>query len=109
VHFRPSKKYRQTVRLNKVSTLLHRWRRDGDDRRHATMLAIAFRTLKKEGPLLTAESRGGAHTKLEISDGVLLYKSVGGLTGKSEINMTADIDVADGSWHTVRYNACQIT
>lgn len=102
VHFKPSKKFRQTVRLTKVSNILNRWRRDASNVDGQTSLSIAFRTLKKEGPLLSAESRGGSRTRLEISDGILIYKSLGGLAGKSEINMTTDIDVADGSWHTVR-------
>ena len=103
VHFKPSKKYRQTVRLGRVSNLLNRWRRDATNVAPQTSLSISFRTLKKDGPLLSAESRGGTHTRLEIAEGILLYKSLGGLAGKSEINMTTDLDVADGSWHTVRY------
>jgi hypothetical protein len=85
-----------------VSNILNRWRRDASNVDSQTSLSISFRTLKKDGPLLSAESRGGSRTRLEISDGILIYKSVGGLAGKSEINMTTDIDVADGSWHTVR-------
>jgi hypothetical protein len=85
-----------------VSNLLNRWRRDASNNEPRASLSISFRTLKKEGPLLSAESRGGTHTRLEIFDGILLYKSLGGLAGKSEINMTTDLDVADGSWHTVR-------
>ena len=116
VHFIPTKKYHRTLRLSDyVSNLnpdslrsLGRWRRalsdleNDNQEERIDSLSLSFRTFGYDSTLLRIQSRGPrlAFTRLDIIDGIMVYLSQG--LGKPEINMTTDVIVADGAWHTIK-------
>ena len=119
IHFRPTSKYYRSVQLFALSSSLgipmNRWRRaikrnDGSNAdgwpgnsENVGALSLTFRTFGYKSSLLTIRNGGGqqyAFTKLEIIDGILVYHSYQGF-GKPEINMTTEVVVADGTWHTI--------
>ena len=112
VHFIPTEKYRRALKLATLtpSKQLGRWKREVNqvgngwdgEKEVIDSLALSFRTFGLHSTLLSIQSRGPhiAFTKLEVVDGVLVYKSQG--LGKPEINMTTDINISDGAWHAVK-------
>ena len=90
VRFTPTKRYRSS---------------NGQQRRFTTStadsssLSLAFRTLRGEGTLLRVDGAGGT-TRLEVEDGVLVYKTRS--SPRPQINMTTEVTVNDGGWHTVK-------
>lgn len=101
MHFSPTKRYRHVTQLGKVTALLNRWKRatewQGSENDHS--LGLSFRTLKLRSTLLSVIGSFGGYTKIELIDGALVYRSR--TAGKPEINMTTDISVSDGGWHTI--------
>ena len=98
VHFIPTKKYIHTTKLRKLTTLLSRWKRAVVEP-NTIHLSVSFRTLQLNSRLLTVQGSSGTFTNLELIEGILYYRSQG--SGKPAINMTTDINVADGSWHKI--------
>ena len=111
VHFRPTRKYRRELKLSKISTLSSRWRRDlsPEAGKHLVedenSLSVSFRTLTTDGVLMRIVNRDIAFTQLSIEEGVLIYKSQGSKTSNSEVVLSTEVNVADGSWHTARLEA----
>jgi protocadherin Fat 4 len=102
IHFRPSRKYQHSIKLSKIPS---RWKREieEDDQ---TSMSLTFRTLTSECILLRAINRGLAYTQLGIKeDGILEYRSQGSSSSSSEVVLSTDVNVADGSWHTLRLEA----
>jgi len=87
VSFAPSKRYRRTAALL-----------DPADTR---VLGLSFRTLSPSGALLSLVGPGrAAKTLIEVREGSLRYYSESG-RGRPGINMTTDVEVADGQWHAM--------
>ena len=65
-------------------------------------MSITFKTLTSNTILLKSFNDGLTNTKLIINaDGVLEYHSKGGLSNSNEVFLSTDVNVADGSWHTL--------
>ncbi len=102
VHFYPTRKFRHDIKLSKIPSLSTRWRRDLDgDGIDKNSMSLSFRTLTNDGVLMRVLNRGVAYTMLAIEEGILVYKSLGA-TSSTEVVLSTEVNVADGSWHTLR-------
>ena len=77
-----------------------RWKREST---HASQsLSLTFRTLSTKSYLLQSKNKGLAFTELIVNeDGTLEYRSKGSLSSSNDVVLNTDVNVADGSWHTV--------
>ena len=97
IFIRPTRLYRHATRLPNA-----RWKRELQIFEEKSSMSITFKTLTSNTILLKSFNDGLTNTKLIINaDGILEYHSKGGLSSSNEVFLSTDVNVADGSWHTL--------